>query len=39
MALKACGCEPSAQRPVVGSGPVTVSADKLLFRCSNTRSL
>ena len=22
VALKACGCEPSAQRPVVGSGPV-----------------
>ena len=22
MALKACGCEPSAQRPVVGSGAV-----------------
>ena len=38
VALKVCGCEPSAQRPVVGSGPGPSAADKLLFRCSNTRS-
>ena len=38
VALNGCGCEPSAQRPVVGIRSSTVGTDKLLFRCSNTRS-